>query len=74
MEDMFVKVWPFEYAPEKYKDLSHHGGDEDWVIEYPKECSFLSRSYFENLCDRLTVCDYQEIDMDGRTVVITAHS
>lgn len=73
-EDVFVKIWPFEYAPEKYKKLSYHGGDEDWVIEYPKDPSFFQLSYFENIADRLTVCDYQEIEVDGVTVIITSHA
>lgn len=26
-----IRVWPFEYAPEKYRELSTNGGDEDWL-------------------------------------------
>lgn len=28
-------VWPFHDAPQVYKDLSPHGGDEDWIAFVP---------------------------------------
>jgi hypothetical protein len=33
----YIKVWKFRYAPKEYKDLSHHGGDEDWVAFVPDD-------------------------------------
>lgn len=35
-EDHFVKVWSFRDAPEKYRSLSEHGDDEDWVAFIPE--------------------------------------
>lgn len=35
MEKEPIKVWRFEGAPEEYKKLSEHGGDEDWVALIP---------------------------------------
>lgn len=31
-----IKIWRFEHAPEKYQQLSTHGGDEDLVVYVPK--------------------------------------
>ena len=30
-----AKVWPFRQAPERYRKMSRHGGDEDWVMYLP---------------------------------------
>lgn len=30
-----IQVWRFEVAPQELRDLSHHGGDEDWVALIP---------------------------------------
>ena len=30
-----VTVWKFEEAPEDYRALSQHGGDEDWLAFVP---------------------------------------
>lgn len=32
-----ILVWRFEFAPEELKQLSQHGGDEDWLVEIPPE-------------------------------------
>lgn len=32
-----IQVWRWEDAPEEYRALSTHGGDEDWVALVPKE-------------------------------------
>lgn len=32
-----IKVWRFECAPERYRDLSDHGGDEDWLAFVPDD-------------------------------------
>ena len=66
--DIFCKLWIFSDAPMVYKELSQHGGDEDWVIFAP---TGFDAGY---LVDRLTVCDYQEYPIDGGIVYITAHA
>jgi hypothetical protein len=30
-----IKVWRFDDAPERYRNLSQHGGDEDWLAFVP---------------------------------------
>lgn len=30
-----LTLWPFEEAPEEYKTLSPHSGDEDWLLLVP---------------------------------------
>jgi len=32
-----IRIWPWRYAPQKYRQLSPHGGDEDWVAFVPQE-------------------------------------
>lgn len=32
-----IKVWHFYDAPEEYRALSGHGGDEDWLAFVPDE-------------------------------------
>ena len=30
-----IRVWDFEDAPQQLRDLSSHGGDEDWIALVP---------------------------------------
>ena len=30
-----IYVWRFKDAPKKYRELSEHGGDEDWLAYVP---------------------------------------
>jgi len=30
-----IRVWRFQDAPEELKELSNHGGDEDWLALIP---------------------------------------
>lgn len=32
----FITVWPWGNAPEPYRQISPHGGDEDWVALVPR--------------------------------------
>lgn len=32
-----ILVWPFDEAPQEYRDLSDHGGDEDGLALVPVE-------------------------------------
>lgn len=34
-ESRTIKIWRWEDAPQEYKDLSEHSGDEDWVAFVP---------------------------------------
>ena len=35
VKDKSIKIWEFEDAPEEFKALSEHGGDEDGIIFIP---------------------------------------
>lgn len=37
MDEVVIKVWKWNDAPEKYKALSTHGGDEDYIVYVPEE-------------------------------------
>jgi hypothetical protein len=32
-----ITVWRFYEAPEELRNLSPHGGDEDWLAEIPQQ-------------------------------------
>jgi len=34
-QDKIILVWSFYDAPEEYRSLSPHGGDEDWLAFIP---------------------------------------
>ena len=33
---MKIEIWKFANAPEYYRKLSKHGGDEDWIALVPE--------------------------------------
>lgn len=72
-EDRTIKVWRFEDAPEEYRKLSEHGGDEDWLAFVPGS---LSREYIGWMQpgSSFGICDVSEHDVDGGIVFIGAHA
>lgn len=34
---MHIKIWRWRDAPQAYRDLSEHGGDEDYVMLVPAD-------------------------------------
>lgn len=71
----FAHVWRFADAPEWYKNLSHNGGDEDWVIAVTADDYELG----DDLACALMVCDYDEYTYtteygDNVIVFITNHA
>ena len=65
-----ILFWPWQYAPENYKKMSRHGGDEDWVALIPK-----SLKDFDYWIDRLEVCDIEKfILQNGDQLWIGAHA
>jgi len=64
------RVWAWADAPAKYKALSEHGGDEDWVIVCPKG----SENQAVWLVHRLAVCNHSEAMLEDEIVYITAHA
>ena len=35
MYEACIKVWAWDDAPPEFRELSEHGGDEDWVVLLP---------------------------------------
>lgn len=72
-----ICVYPWDSLPSMIKNLSEHGGDEDWAVvatmpAYYKEC----RHVADRLCPH---GNKQEVDMetpDGKPwlLIITAHA
>lgn len=76
-KEVCIKVWPWAVAPEEYKALSTHGGDEDWVAYVPVEFNELAIPWLgENGAGHFGVCNtsVHDIEEDDATVYIGAHS
>lgn len=68
-----IRVWPWPDAPERFRALSSHGGDEDWVAFVPTE---FCTDYIPWLAPGTPfgVCDVSEHHITGGVVYIGAHS
>jgi hypothetical protein len=67
-----IRVWRFQDAPEEYRALSQHGGDEDWIAYVP---AYLANSYIPWLeSGSFGVCDISEHKLRsiGDTIYIGA--
>lgn len=67
-----IKVWRFHEAPEEYRRLSQHGGDEDWLALVPDSMAqeyirWIEECNFDNSVSRETL-------PSGEVVVIGAHA
>jgi hypothetical protein len=72
-EDNLLRVWSFYDAPAALRDLSEHGGDEDWVLLIPPQYSRYV-SWAEG-GQRFGPCDVSEHQLpNGWEVRIGAHS
>lgn len=68
-----VIVWPFYKAPEEYRKLSPHAGDEDWVAFVPESLSGYWIGWLESGTS-FGCCDVSEHKVDGGEVRIGAHA
>lgn len=69
--DGSVRIWKWWEAPGELRNLSDHGGDEDWVCLIPKE---MAHDYLP-FADALGICRVSEHFLtDGRKVLIGAHA
>lgn len=72
-----IKVWRFHDAPEELRNLSPHGGDEDWLALMPKYVVD-SDYYYVGWLEPGTpfgVCDVSHHDLpNGDRVYIGAHA
>lgn len=75
MDTKMIRIWQFDDAPERYRNLSGHGGDEDWVI-------VIHKSLKDDVAVRWLIIDQindwygppQETEVGDEIVVITAHA
>jgi hypothetical protein len=69
-----IQVWPYDDAPEEYRRLSTHGGDEDWVALVPAQYVSTWIPWMES-GSSFGCCDVYEYPLpDGSVVRIGAHS
>jgi hypothetical protein len=69
-----IKVWRFHDAPPEYKELSNHGGDEDWLALVPPGYSNEWISWAED-GSPFGCCSVSRHELaNGSYVLIGAHS
>lgn len=69
-----IHVWPFYDAPKALRDLSPHGGDEDWLALVPRK---MSEEMWIGWLDTGTpfgVCDVSTHEVAEGVVYIGAHA
>lgn len=71
-----IKVWKFQDAPEELRNLSTHGGDEDWLAIIPpqmtnKYISWMGEGTPFGVCD---VKIYEHPTKEGYEIAIGAHA
>lgn len=69
-----VFLWLWKQAPERYRQLSTNGGDEDYVILCTSSSRFDDWDQAESLARRLAVCDFDKYEHEDGTVWITCHA
>ncbi len=68
-----ITVWPFQEAPQEYRDLSPHGGDEDWLALLPAGYKDKTPIWLE--IGPFGACDTSMHELpDGRIIAIGAHA
>lgn len=69
-----IHVWKFSEAPKQFRELSDHGGDEDWVALVPKELVDLYIPWMQE-GSPFGCCSVSEHKLEGGCVVrIGAHA
>ena len=69
-----IMVWPYHEAPQELRDLSTHGGDEDWVALIPTTAKEKEPLWAED-GTAFGRCDVQRCRLeDGTIVLIGAHA
>ena len=68
-----AQLWMFHDAPRELRDLSSHGGDEDWVLLVPK--SMDASCYMDSIAAAIGVCGTsRDVLPNGDVVYIGAHA
>lgn len=71
-----MRIWRWKDAPEELKNLSEHGGDEDWVALLPPRLAddfipWLESGTSFGCCD---VSEHTHPELPGYIVKIGAHA
>lgn len=67
-----VEIWDFESAPQEWKDLSKHGGDEDYIVVVRD--GFDGLPLEEERSDFLNRYFWEKHEYNGLEIWIGAHS
>jgi hypothetical protein len=67
-----AKIWTFFDAPPEYRQLSGHGGDEDWVVFIPDGVDIYPLTWDDSYIQYWGHMDRHEVA--GGVVIIFAHS
>lgn len=67
-----ILVWRFYEAPEQYRKLSEHGGDEDWLAFVPDRYKDEYIGWLEY--GSFGVCEITQHPVEGGVVYIGAHA
>lgn len=77
MPPKHIRVWSFYDAPEELRNLSNHGGDEDWLALIPPSLADSYIPWMEAGHAGFGVCDvstHQHPELPGFVVKIGAHA
>ena len=68
-----IQVWKWEDAPQAFRKLSQHGGDEDWVAFVPQALKDETIWWMEEGTP-FGVCDVYSYPVEGGIIRIGAHA
>lgn len=73
-DDWRIEIWPFDKAPERYRNMCNVGGDEDWIALVPAKLAgswlpFLEQNKFGNDVDQIPMNDGT-----GRMLLVSTHA
>jgi hypothetical protein len=68
-----IQIWAWDDAPDEYRALSTHGGDEDWVAFLPDEWGDEYPSWMDE-GTRFAVCDLYRYKVENGWIYIGAHA
>jgi hypothetical protein len=72
-DPMMIRVWRFDDAPEEFRELSGHGGDEDWLAVVPGPLADEYIGWLDH--GPFGCCDISRHPLsDGSIVYIGAHA
>lgn len=75
-DDKMIRVWSFYDAPQEFRDLSPHGGDEDWLAFIPAAVLLADGDYIPWMESggSFGCCDVSRHAVPGGQIRIGAHA